>query len=906
MKKIFYLKFIFSLTLLLGLFITTTDAQALNITGKIVNSANQPIAGVNVSVCGGNSPAVADQCRTVATNSSGDFIDADHIPVEGNMLYSVRPQRPFPAGYAISSATNNQAIVHSSPPHNINPSNEQTYEFMVIDSSDCVQTGGGCNFKLLPGTISASYSSGPTGETALTELNIPFTFRISTNAPGGIKDATLVWTKSKLESLTSADCPGTISQGKYCIVGAQAPPSINMTQWDFTNNQTVFKVPGNYYITVNAGARNSEVFPGSDRIWCSSNPFCQYNNSTCPAGQYCIPCPGVAFCGANSYKQITINAAPVSPTPTSTSTPTPTPTTPLTPTPTPGSDQPLLTAPLSRTYTISDGNGFKPTFEWTQMLRPNTSYVRRMGVRVVKMSDNPNDSVTQGQMGCSDKIVIDRWWFDGATQAHNPNTAESTTNLRFCGDRQGDSSYPAAAGAETFAQAINNLNNLRNYTWTPEKGLSPGKYFVSVFNYDNNYRCDSNCTSPAAAQLFKNNSGYSTSYTFSVACPADRPWNGKSCGSTATKRHEVWISRLPAEDEPSHPLWSSGSSSNYWVDYTENPIPVTLPDDINPGTLLYVHTKFESDAGVKSQTFHKPFKFVGSDPIIENISCTYNSQSGVGSRVQVIGSNFGSERGSVKVISQQGSTDASIASWGEFLESTPSATLAPTGSQASSSTTVLNGRLASAGNVLAAQTGLKYKVVATIKERLEGAAQVELTTQDGRKARGYCGVNTTTVVFTSQASCQPPGNASMENARVQIYESLTPLPSKPLYDFKKVSLDQDGIPQGVSPKLEVGKSYILVVKGPKTVAVAKKFTVEDEGTVNLDLIRLPIGDIAPVNTPDNTINSLDKSELAREWVISQDAQRTGDFNSDNRVNSIDYSCMKENFNRQGERFLQGQ
>jgi hypothetical protein len=66
---------------------------------------------------------------------------------------------------------------------------------------------------------------------------------------------------------------------------------------------------------------------------------------------------------------------------------------------------------------------------------------------------------------------------------------------------------------------------------------------------------------------------------------------------------------------------------------------------------------------------------------------------------------------------------------------------------------------------------------------------------------------------------------------------------------------------------------------------------------------LPIGDIAPT-TPDGQINGLDRAELVRQWQLvlssSSSAALTADFNRDKKVNSIDWACMKYDFNSQDD------
>jgi hypothetical protein len=65
---------------------------------------------------------------------------------------------------------------------------------------------------------------------------------------------------------------------------------------------------------------------------------------------------------------------------------------------------------------------------------------------------------------------------------------------------------------------------------------------------------------------------------------------------------------------------------------------------------------------------------------------------------------------------------------------------------------------------------------------------------------------------------------------------------------------------------------------------------------------LPIGDIAPKTGPDGKINTADRSELTVQWRVlgTQNTARTGDFNKDTKVNSVDWACMRYDFNKEDE------
>ena len=107
-------------------------------------------------------------------------------------------------------------------------------------------------------------------------------------------------------------------------------------------------------------------------------------------------------------------------------------------------------------------------------------------------------------------------------------------------------------------------------------------------------------------------------------------------------------------------------------------------------------------------------------------------------------------------------------------------------------------------------------------------------------------------------------------------------------------LDNEGKPQGLNNKFERDKNYALIIKAPGTLARKVEFRTSG-GTTVLDPISFPVGDIAPASAPDGKINALDRSLLVSQWNASSDVAKTGDFNGDSRINSLDYACMRINF-----------
>ncbi|MBU1000411.1 hypothetical protein KKE78_03405 [Patescibacteria group bacterium] len=117
---------------------------------------------------------------------------------------------------------------------------------------------------------------------------------------------------------------------------------------------------------------------------------------------------------------------------------------------------------------------------------------------------------------------------------------------------------------------------------------------------------------------------------------------------------------------------------------------------------------------------------------------------------------------------------------------------------------------------------------------------------------------------------------------------------------QEVTIDKDGVVKKLAQKLQEGKEYTVSLKAPMSLRRNIKFIAGSDFT-NISGFVLPVGDIFPVDGGDGIINSLDKAELNRQWIISRDAgNRSGDFNQDGRVNSVDWACMRYDFGKSND------
>lgn len=344
----------------------------------------------------------------------------------------------------------------------------------------------------------------------------------------------------------------------------------------------------------------------------------------------------------------------------------------------------------------------------------------------------------------------------------------------------------------------------------------------------------------------------------------------------------------------------------------------TFEDD-NPGfKTLYFQFIDKTSSPVKTQNYGPVrIRLLGGKPEMSSIKCEYDSASDVGTIITIKGHNFGNQnKDGIKVASQS----ASVLSWtDQAVDDTtptptetispsatvsPSATLSPTTSPTATATpsatvrpskTITPSRLPVDG-VLGAKVS-SSQVKARIDSRPSGNIKVSLTTLDGQTVTGTCRIGVTTLDFTSTLQCRPRDNFNASNVDITVVENVPG--AKPIAKTK-VDFDLDGRPIDFAPILEAGKKYIMLVKAPQTLAKKIEFIAED-GTTTLPNIYMPVGDIHPLDFADGIINTLDRGELIREWSTSADTVRAGDFNSDTRVNSIDYSCMLLNFNKSDDK-----
>ncbi len=266
------------------------------------------------------------------------------------------------------------------------------------------------------------------------------------------------------------------------------------------------------------------------------------------------------------------------------------------------------------------------------------------------------------------------------------------------------------------------------------------------------------------------------------------------------------------------------------------------------------------------------------NPRIDSITCNF---AGEGMEAIIFGSNFYNRdnNSSIKINNQQA----------EIIEWTDQNVVLPSNAPSS-----VSGPLPPPGS-----NAKLWRVKAKITRQSKDNVPIELKSSTNVTISSSCQVGVTTLDFSARTKCGPMPSIPKEEVDVALYENNA---DATVLVKSKVKVDSKGKPQGLAPSLQKDKDYVIVIKAPKALSRRIDFKAKGSGTTALDIIDLPIGNIAPAAAPDSRINSLDRSELVKQWTLTTDADKTGDFNEDLRVNSIDWACMRENFNKDDETF----
>ena len=161
-----------------------------------------------------------------------------------------------------------------------------------------------------------------------------------------------------------------------------------------------------------------------------------------------------------------------------------------------------------------------------------------------------------------------------------------------------------------------------------------------------------------------------------------------------------------------------------------------------------------------------------------------------------------------------------------------------------------------------------------------------------------CQVGTTLISLGARLFCREPGKFDLNGVKVTLVDDGGNKVEE------EVTVDTAGVIKNLKTKLQVGKLYVISVKAPYSLRKNALFTAASGTNVISPAdgkpFILPVGDIAPVILQDGKINTLDRSEIVRQWSILGTTTKTADFNRDTKVKSIDWACMRYDFNAEDE------
>jgi hypothetical protein len=241
-------------------------------------------------------------------------------------------------------------------------------------------------------------------------------------------------------------------------------------------------------------------------------------------------------------------------------------------------------------------------------------------------------------------------------------------------------------------------------------------------------------------------------------------------------------------------------------------------------------------------------------PVISNINCSLDIIN-KNVKVTVTGTNLGVEKGTITA----NTSAVEISSWSD---------------------TAITGLIKGSG-----ETGQKYTLGFKRADSMVAPTQT-------------CEVNVSSLSVGAKVFCRENSATDVTSVKVALFS-----PDAPEKKIEETAvIDKDGILQGLKTKLSAGTPYIISLKAPYSVRRNASFTGM-EGTTIINgpdgkPFVLPIGDISPA-AGDGQINALDRAELVKQWRIldsSASSVLTGDFNRDKKVNSVDWACMKYDFN----------
>jgi hypothetical protein len=288
--------------------------------------------------------------------------------------------------------------------------------------------------------------------------------------------------------------------------------------------------------------------------------------------------------------------------------------------------------------------------------------------------------------------------------------------------------------------------------------------------------------------------------------------------------------------------------------YTKEPIIVDWKfSDTTPGQ-KFIWVEYTSSDG-KTERHNLPINFVGDDAFLTSVICTPDLGRN-GLTVELTGGNFGIEEGSVTLNEGE---KLKIRNW---------------------TNNSITAHLDSLPSTFNPSEGIQNDIT--------------LERKDGQRITAQCN-GTSQLSLGADVFCRSKSLVATPNVQAVISENK--VGGKQVRRI--VSVDVEGVVNGLTDVLRSGQEYQIALKPPRGIRKITSFVATD-GTTILPEFFLPMGDIAPLPRSDGKINTLDHDQMVREWSAATETEkeRSADLFVDSKVNSVDWACMRYDFNEQ--------
>lgn len=345
------------------------------------------------------------------------------------------------------------------------------------------------------------------------------------------------------------------------------------------------------------------------------------------------------------------------------------------------------------------------------------------------------------------------------------------------------------------------------------------------------------------------------------ACTSDSDYSNKPCGSPAPSASTPTGVGTTGKITSFRVSENPNSFAGGWQDYKDGGVAydVTFSNN-NPGEKL-IYVQFMDDKGQISnplQVALGKITLLSNPPQVSNLYCNYDIQNDV-LKLIMGGSNFDSKQGSITANGQDLSGNQ-IDSWSD---------------------TAINARINRPQNSV---TGSNVRI--------------KVKKSDGQSDESTCSVNVSQINLGAKWMCGVANTYDIPNTTLSIFAMPvnqnigvgTTASSGSSKANETVTISKDGTIKNIKTQLNQNAPYKICVKPPLGIRTCSDQFNFSTGTTMAKL-DIPIGDL----NGDGVINNLDAAILRQQFGVG--SGKTADFLQKGSVNSFDWGCMIQNFNK---------